>query len=422
MPAWACSAPQQHCPRGTVTSQPASTSRRTASWLMRGNITSITQEVKKAARAFATPAGWKTSASARDLHPRAGRQRRRDPLERALAAGQERRDHLPAAHGELRQQGARGPRAHERLEHRVLHQAQQVGGAVHGRAVGHQPRERPLAEPARERALPHAALELPARHLEQAAVRHARRAGGLAGAAAQALVEVLEQRVAGRDAGLGEAAHQVEPPARRVGLDPERAVGRAGAQAQPAVDARAQVHARRGVLGVEPAEAGAGCVRGRVAHERSIASTRRGGPVGSAPRSKPRASAQDGELPLGVEAATDVADRGEVDAAREVLAVIVRPVPDQPVLAGREVAVGERRAPGAPRRRRSSPRPGRASPGRTPRSPRPRRADCCAGRRSPGAGSSGSSGTASWIRNRRRSAREGPWANGPNTFIMTSQK
>ncbi len=171
------------------------------------------------------------------LHPRAGRERRRHPLESALAAGQERRDHLPAAHGEVRQQGARGPRAQERLEHRVLHQAHQVGGAVHGRAVGHQPHQGPLAEPARERALAHAALELPARHLEQPAVGHARGAGGLAGAAAQAMVEVLEQRVAGRDARLGEAAHEVEAPARRVGLELERAVGRAGGQAQPAVDA-----------------------------------------------------------------------------------------------------------------------------------------------------------------------------------------
>ena len=56
-PACAWSAPQQVCARGTRTSQPASTSSRTASRFTSGNITSITQVLKNPTRARGLPAG-----------------------------------------------------------------------------------------------------------------------------------------------------------------------------------------------------------------------------------------------------------------------------------------------------------------------------------------------------------------------------
>ena len=122
---------------------------------MRGNITSITQEGKNAARALAAPGRVEDQRVGARLHPRAGRQRRRRPARArarggaaAAASSASRAPRTPAA-------GRARPRERmNALDQRVLQQAHQVGGAVHGRAVGHQPLERPVAEPARERARP----------------------------------------------------------------------------------------------------------------------------------------------------------------------------------------------------------------------------------------------------------------------------
>src|SRR6185436_7755856 len=101
--------------------------------------------------------------------------------------------------------------------------------------------------------------------------RDARGAHGLARPAAQTLVEVLHHVVAGSDAAFGEAAHQVEAPARRIGLDLERAVRGTRGQTKAAVDAGVQIPPSRRVFAVEPGER-SGRVRG--AHDRRIAPRR----------------------------------------------------------------------------------------------------------------------------------------------------
>ncbi len=186
---------------------------------------------------------------------------------------------------------------------------------MHAAAVGEEVAERPAAEAARQRRPHRATFELAARLLEQARVRHARRAHRLAGAAGQAVVEVLEQRMARRDAALGEPAHQVEPPARRVGLDLERAVGRAGGEAQPAVDAGAQVGTRRRVAVVEPVEPGGARERNAThgaqhsigdLRARSARGLARGVTRGRLPRSRTaqeRLAPRDARARLGVERA-----------------------------------------------------------------------------------------------------------------------
>ena len=81
-----------------------------------------------------------------------------------------------------------------------------------------------------------------ARGFEQLAVLHARRADALAGAAAEAALDVARER-AGLYAQppLLDRAHQVDAPARAVVLVARLHVGRAGFEAQPAVDAREQL-------------------------------------------------------------------------------------------------------------------------------------------------------------------------------------
>src|SRR5207249_3721865 len=81
-------------------------------------------------------------------------------------------------------------------------------------AVRHQRAQRRLAEPSREPpAAGRAAAQLAARLLQHAAVRDARRAHRLARAAAETVVEVLDQRIAGGDASLVQAVHQVDAAA-----------------------------------------------------------------------------------------------------------------------------------------------------------------------------------------------------------------
>ena len=81
-----------------------------------------------------------------------------------------------------------------------------------------------------------AALDLPARGLDELVVLHARGAGRDAGHAPEAEVPVADHLVVHRL--LGEAlVHEVDAPARGVHLLPEEDVGRAGRQAEAAVDA-----------------------------------------------------------------------------------------------------------------------------------------------------------------------------------------
>ena len=72
--------------------------------------------------------------------------------------------------------------------------------------------------------------------LDELVVLHARRAGGHAGHAAQAAVEVLRGR-GGERGPVEKLVHQVDPAPRRVHLLGPQLVGRTGRQAEPAVHA-----------------------------------------------------------------------------------------------------------------------------------------------------------------------------------------
>src|SRR5262249_43223959 len=93
------------------------------------------------------------------------------------------------------------------------------------------------AEPALAEAAPVVVLDLGARLLDERVVLHAGRAGGHAGHAAQAAVEVADDRRVEARLRVGELLHEVDPAARRVHLLAPRDVGRAGRQAEAAVDA-----------------------------------------------------------------------------------------------------------------------------------------------------------------------------------------
>src|SRR5690606_10266072 len=77
--------------------------------------------------------------------------------------------------------------------------------------------------------------------LEQEPVRDAGGADRLAGAAAEAAVDVRAERVVvGREPALDDGAHEIEPAARRVTLVAETGVGRAGVETEAAVHTREQ--------------------------------------------------------------------------------------------------------------------------------------------------------------------------------------
>src|SRR5690606_32931891 len=77
--------------------------------------------------------------------------------------------------------------------------------------------------------------------LEQEAVRYAGRADGLAGAAAEAAVDVRAERLVVRlQAAFHDRAHEVEATARRVALVAQARIRRAGVQAEAAMHAREQ--------------------------------------------------------------------------------------------------------------------------------------------------------------------------------------
>ena len=96
--------------------------------------------------------------------------------------------------------------------------------------------------------------------LDQAVVAHARRARGDACHAAEAAVEVLGDRRVQRDGAVEARVHQVDAPARGVHLLAPEHVGRAGRQAEAAVDAVGGVladHAAEDPLRVELARGSA---------------------------------------------------------------------------------------------------------------------------------------------------------------------
>ena len=89
-----------------------------------------------------------------------------------------------------------------------------------------------------------------------AAVGHARRANGLAGAALEAGLPVGHDLGGYLDAALVHRLHQGDAPAGRLHLHPGLHVGRAGTQAQAAVHTPVHVGFRRGVGTLEPCQQG----------------------------------------------------------------------------------------------------------------------------------------------------------------------
>ena len=83
-------------------------------------------------------------------------------------------------------------------------------------------------------------LQRDSRRFQQRAVFHARRARGFARAAAQAEVDVLAERAVQIDAPVGRSLHELDAPARAVGLRVKHGVAGARGQAKTAVDALVQ--------------------------------------------------------------------------------------------------------------------------------------------------------------------------------------
>src|SRR5205807_5648900 len=106
-----------------------------------------------------------------------------------------------------------------------------VGMREHAEEEGLQqaPRQRPRAVP----------LDVGARGLEQRAERHAGRTRGLAGAAAEAEVEMVRVGIGDVETAFRHRAHQIDAAAGRVHFFAEHAVGGTGREADAAVDARA---------------------------------------------------------------------------------------------------------------------------------------------------------------------------------------
>src|SRR3990172_10028763 len=80
------------------------------------------------------------------------------------------------------------------------------------------------------------ALDLGLGGLDQSTVGDPRRAGGLAGAAVEAELEVIHHRIGQRDPPLGKRFDEKDPAARRIHLRPKLGVGRAIGEAEAAMD------------------------------------------------------------------------------------------------------------------------------------------------------------------------------------------
>ncbi len=146
--------------------------------------------------------------------------------------------------GEARHDAQEPGSAHEPLPPAALIEAERAQQRAQARRI----REDAVDEGRQHPAVPGSAvpLDLRARRLEQLAERHAGRTRRLAGATAEAEVEVPAERLGERDPSLGGRAHEIETAPWRVHFLAEHTVGRTLRQADPAVDARAdRVEIRR---------------------------------------------------------------------------------------------------------------------------------------------------------------------------------
>ena len=214
-PAWRLRAPQQPWPAGATTSQPSAARTRAVAALTSGKKTRWTQPVSIPTRRRRVPVGRgdlgdRLEAAEGRGEPLHGRQPLGQPVEQ------------PGPPGQGAEVGA-------------LVEPQGAAEQPQPPRVGEQPEDQRPEGPVAARARV-AALDLLAGGLDQLAVLDPRRAGGDTGHAAEALVEVADHLVVH---GLALAAdlHQVDPAARRVHLLAPEHVGRAGGQAEAAVDA-----------------------------------------------------------------------------------------------------------------------------------------------------------------------------------------
>jgi hypothetical protein len=123
------------------------------------------------------------------------------------------------------------------LEAADLIEAQAAGGEREQPRVRQQHAEVHPAEEAPQHAARALALDVGARGLDELAIGHARRAHGLAGAAAEAQVEMRRGGVRERDAALRHRLDQEDAPAGRIHLRAEQGEGRAVGEAEAAVHA-----------------------------------------------------------------------------------------------------------------------------------------------------------------------------------------
>ena len=79
------------------------------------------------------------------------------------------------------------------------------------------------------------------RRLDQTPVLHARRTGGLTGAARQAEIDVLDVIVVDLHLPFGDLDHLIDASTRGVHLNTQLAVSRARVEAEPAVNALVQI-------------------------------------------------------------------------------------------------------------------------------------------------------------------------------------
>ena len=215
-PAWSASAPQQRGSRGTWTSKPSAASTRAVASFTCAKNTLCTQP-------------W-SSATVPRRSPRASKRSGSRPSERAKRRVRGHRRHR--SEPRCQPPDARTPRQPGEAE--PLRQQPRAGASARSRAGwvnSSKIRRRWARSPRRALEVP---LDLRAGVLDQLVVLHARRAGGDARHAAEAAVEMGHERR--RDL-LVPLLHQHDPPARRVHLLAPEHVGRAGGQAEAAVDA-----------------------------------------------------------------------------------------------------------------------------------------------------------------------------------------
>ena len=131
--------------------------------------------------------------------------------------------------------------AQHRLEAAALEQQQSKARDLEQEPA---PQDLVVREPpqqARWQAPAHGGLDLREGALDQPSVLDARGAGGLAGPARQAQLDVLDVVGPGRRAALADLHHLVDPPPGRIHLHAQFAVGGTRVEAESAVDALAEV-------------------------------------------------------------------------------------------------------------------------------------------------------------------------------------